>query len=714
VSDARAVDYVIDLRGIQSEAMPERGIPRYLANLTDALAERTDVDTLTGIVDPRRALPELSPAFGRHGGFGSADDEPVGLARAGERPLIHHVGSPFELGLRRQDLEPWWLRERRTVTAVSLFDVIPAVVPETFPPWARRLWRARAELVRAADVVLCISRHTADDGIRHLDLDPARVAVVGTGVPPVLAGSKAVPPTLPAVRRPFVLYTGGSDHPRKNIGALIRAFGLVPAPARTGAQLVIATRVSEAVTAELTAEAERAGIADSLVITGYVSDTELAALYRSCTVMAYPSLYEGFGLPIAEAMSHGAAVVASATTSCGEIQQHPAGRFDPTDDADIARALAAVLGSQALREELSAYGLARAADFTWEAVAQRTLDACRACAPAGDRRRRSPRSRERLFVIPGAPEPFTPQAGFLAIATAARDADRGVHVLADDERASAGGAPLLVSALECTPICLVHGPASAHIAAEALSRVPGIAVICELDSLLEPGSAAPHPYLLAALHHARRVVVASRVDAWRITAIAGRSLAAPPVVVELPLVLAGAAGAAAAEPPSIALLRPERLGAVGAPELARLADLLRAFPPRVDRPDFELCACLGAPPDDLGDAARSAGVGLAVRHPDEPSLARAARALVHLDVAGASHSASLFSAAAARAAQRPLVSVPRAVSPATARVVGAALESPGATAEHGADPRRVAGALAAIAAEIERPSRTALAASLTA
>ena len=714
MSDARAVDYVIDLRGIQSEAMPERGIPRYLANLTDALAERADVDTLTGIVDPRRALPALSPAFGRRGGFGSADDEPVGLARPGARPLIHHIGSPFELGLRRQDLEPWWLRERRTVTAVSLFDVIPAVVPETFPPWARRLWRARAELVRAADVVLCISRHTADDGIRHLDLDPARVAVVGTGVPPVLGGGEAVPPTLPAVRAPFVLYTGGSDHPRKNIGALIRAFGLVPATARSGTQLVIATRVSEAVTAELTAEAARAGIADSLVITGYVSDAELAALYRSCTLMAYPSLYEGFGLPIAEAMSHGAPVVASATTSCGEIQGHPAGRFDPTDDADISRVLEGALDSPALREELRAYGLARAADYTWEAVAQRTLDACRACAPDRDRRERPGRRRERLFVVPGRPDAFTPAAAFLAVATAARVAEQGVRVLADDERPSAGGAPLLVSMLEPTPVCLVHGPASAHIAAEALSRVPGIAVICELDSLLEPGTAAPHPYLLAALHHARRVVVASRVDAWRITAIAGRSLAAPPIVADVPLVLPGDPALAVAEAPSLALLRPERLGAVGAPELALVAGLLSALPPRDEQTSLALCACMGAPLEELEAAALAAGVALAVRHPGEPSLARAATASVHLDLAGATHSASLFSAAVARAAGRPLVSVPRAVSAATVRQVGDALEGHRETADPGPDPRRVAGILLGIAAEIERPSRTALAASLTA
>jgi glycosyltransferase involved in cell wall biosynthesis len=721
----RAVDYVIDLRGIQSEAMPERGIPRYLLNLTDALAERGDVDTLTGIVDPRYALPALSPAFGRRGGFGSSDDEPVGLPPPGSRPLIHHIGSPFELQLRRQDLEPWWLRERRSLTVVSLFDVIPAVVPETFPPWARRLWHARAELLRAADAVLCISQYTADDGTRHLDLDPARVVVVGTGVPPALAGEATVPASLPSVRAPFVLYTGGSDHPRKNIPALVRAFARVPATARAGVQLVIATRVTDAVRSELAAEAARAGITEELVLTGFVSDAELAALYRSCLCMVYPSLYEGFGLPIAEAMSHGAAVLASSSTSCGEIQQHPAGRFDPADDADIARVLEAALVSQRVRDELRAYGLERARAFTWEAVAERTLVACRARLPVPARRLRAAvRPRERLFVVPGAPAPFTPQAAFLAIARAVRSNDGATRVVADDVRPSAAGAPLLVSALEATPLCLICDPASARVAAEALSRVPGIAVVWELDAgLAEAG--VPHPYLLAALHHARRVVVASRVDAWRIMAIAGRSLAAPPIVAGMPFAVPGGGPPGSGGEPSLAILRPERLGAVGALELARAVQLVRGLgPARVAR--FTLCACLAAPSADLEAAAAAAGAVLELCHPDAAALARTAgAATVHLDIGGASHSASLFSAALARAAGRPLATVGNAGSAAAVALVAAALEgrtgeteAPGAadTEDAASDPAHVAELLLALAAAIERPPSGApgVAASLTA
>ena len=233
--------------------------------------------------------------------------------------------------------------------------------------------------------------------------------IVGTGVPAAAPGPSIPPARLPAVRPPFVLYTGGSDHPRKNIPALVRAFARVAPTARAGTQLVVATRVAEAVRAELVAEARRAGVADALVITGFVSDDELAALYRSCVCMVYPSLHEGFGLPIVEAMSHGAPVVASSTTSCGEIHEHPSGRFDPSDEVDMAAVLERALVSEGLRQELRAYGLARARDFTWEAVAERTLAACRSAVRRPSVAASQRELPTRLFVAHGLPAPLTPQ-----------------------------------------------------------------------------------------------------------------------------------------------------------------------------------------------------------------------------------------------------------------------------------------------------------------
>jgi glycosyltransferase involved in cell wall biosynthesis len=721
VSARREVDYVIDLRGVQSVAMPERGIPRYLVNLTDALAERDDIGSLIGIVDPDGPLPRLSSAFGRRGGFGSSGSEPVGLALAGMRSAIHHIGSPFELQLRRPELEPQWLRARAPITAVSLFDVIPALQPETFPPWARTLWRARVEVLRSADVVLCISEHTARDGIRHLDLDPARVAVVGTGVPAALPGPATPPASLPAVRRPFVMYTGGSDHPRKNIPALIRAFARVSPAARAGVQLVIATRVSDAARRELTAVARRAGVGRDLVITGFVPDGDLAALYRSCACMVYPSLYEGFGLPIAEAMSHGAPVIGSSTTSCGEILEHPSARFDPADEGEIAAVLGRVLASEPLREELRRYGLARSRDFTWDAVAERTLAACRAALPAG-RPRAARHSRACVFVAPGAPGPLRPQEAFATAGEAARELDGDVLLLTDGERPAARGAPLLVTALEAMPVCLVYDEISARIAAAALPRAAGVAVVWELDSLLTPDARGPglpaaSPHLLAALHHAGRVVVASQLDAWRVTALAGRSLTAPPTVAPMPLVVPAAGALPTGDVLSIALLRPERLGAIGERELERLEQLVRVAGALDGAVQLELVACLGASADAVAAAAAGAGVGFVVSHPDDAALRRGAGADVHADVDGASHSASLFSDAVARSAGRPVVVAGSAASEADLSRVPAVAEVDGVGTRQREAAAELARTLLALAADIDprrRRGRAGVAASLIA
>ncbi len=117
------------------------------------------------------------------------------------------------------------------------------------------------------------------------------------------------------------------------------------------------------------------GIADRLVFTGYVTDAELAWLYASCRAFLYPSLFEGFGLPVLEAMSLGAPVVCSDATSLPEVAGQAALLVDPLDVAGLARAMAAVSADAALRERLRAASLARAGLFSWKKTAAIVRDA---------------------------------------------------------------------------------------------------------------------------------------------------------------------------------------------------------------------------------------------------------------------------------------------------------------------------------------------------
>ena len=149
--------------------------------------------------------------------------------------------------------------------------------------------------------------------------------------------------------------------------------------------------------------ADRAGLGpDEFVLTGRVSDFDLGALYRACTLFVFPSFYEGFGLPMLEAMSCGAPVAASATTTGPEVLGDLEGTFEPHDPDSIASCLAGILGSPEALERLRARSRRRVGEFTWRRVAERSIEGYER-AVAGTARRRSRRPRIAL-VTPWPPE----------------------------------------------------------------------------------------------------------------------------------------------------------------------------------------------------------------------------------------------------------------------------------------------------------------------
>ncbi len=362
---------IYDVRGAQTLHHPERGIPRYIASSFAALAQRAEMAELHALVDeelpvPARIAEAISPQR-----IVTLDGLPQVIE--GAESVVHHIGSTFELDWTRPQLVPLALDDPRVTRAATVFDALPVTMPETFVPWTRepwyaRLWRYRADVIRTADLVLCISDFSAAEAVRAFEVDERRVHVVGIGVPAPPADDGAAV-GLPGLEPRFVLYSGGAEHPRKNIDRLVRAFGLLDERLCRTHQLVIASRMRPEVRALLLEEARAAGVQDRVLLTGFVEDDVLARLYARCACFVYPSLYEGFGLPIAEAMSHGAPVVASATTACGEVVGDPRATFDPEDAADLARVLGRVLSDPALAAELAAAGRERARRYTWESVA---------------------------------------------------------------------------------------------------------------------------------------------------------------------------------------------------------------------------------------------------------------------------------------------------------------------------------------------------------
>jgi glycosyltransferase involved in cell wall biosynthesis len=233
-------------------------------------------------------------------------------------------------------------------TIVTVHDLAIVRYPEFFTAWTRLYGRtALLSVIRAADRVIAVSEFTKREVIELADVAEERVRVVPNAASDVFTADGA------AEAGDYVLAVGTLE-PRKNLARLASA------AERLGAELrVVGARGWGGV--------EVGG--NGVRWLGYVPDEELARLYRGAAVFAYPSLYEGFGIPVLEAMRCGAPVVTSAGTVMEEIVDGAAELVDPLDPASIA---AGIERAQSRREELAAAGLERAKRYTWAAAAEAT------------------------------------------------------------------------------------------------------------------------------------------------------------------------------------------------------------------------------------------------------------------------------------------------------------------------------------------------------
>jgi glycosyltransferase involved in cell wall biosynthesis len=224
---------------------------------------------------------------------------------------------------------------------ITLHDLGLVRHPELFPRWHRLSGRAGiARVARAADRVLAVSEFTKSEAVELLGVPAERVKVIGNAVDPVFA------PDGPAAEGTYVLAVGTLE-PRKNLGRVVEAAG------RVGVELRVVG-------------ARGWGGVDTPGWLGEVSDEELAALYRGARALVFPSLYEGFGIPVLEAMASGAPVVTSAGGATEEVAGGAAVLVDPLDVDAIA---AGIEEAAARRDELRDRGLARARAYSWEGVA---------------------------------------------------------------------------------------------------------------------------------------------------------------------------------------------------------------------------------------------------------------------------------------------------------------------------------------------------------
>ena len=298
------------------------------------------------------------------------------------RPDIVHVSTLFE-GFHNEVVASVGRLDATLPTAVTLYDLIPMLRPDTYlsEPSGRRHYLRRAQSLKRADLLLAISESTRREAIDAMDISPDRVITIGAGLSRsfeargVSDDEKASLLASYGLRRPFVLYTGAVE-PHKNVEGLIAAFGSLRPEIRSAHQLAIAGKLQEADRDRLVALLASHGLdAGDMVCLNYVPDEDLSVLYSLCSVFIFPSLHEGFGLPILEAMACGAPVIGSNCTSIPEIINRKDALFDPRRPQDIANRLTEVLSNTDLRQNLKVWGLERARAFTWDACARKALEA---------------------------------------------------------------------------------------------------------------------------------------------------------------------------------------------------------------------------------------------------------------------------------------------------------------------------------------------------
>ena len=261
---------------------------------------------------------------------------------------------------------------------VTVHDVAFLVHPETYPRAWRLMYRAGlARAVRHADAVLVPSRHTAGDLVRRTRISPARVHVtpLAASVPESAADPDGTLLAL-GVRRPYLLFVGTLE-PRKNLRRLVRAYRSSAAGGLPHSLVLAGPMGWDA--RSLLSEIARPG-PGTVTFTGWVRPEALDALYRGADAFVYPSLYEGFGLPVLEAMARGRPCVVSSTSSLPEVAGDAAVLVDPRSEADLAAALERVVSDAYLAARLAEAGRARAGEFSWDRTARATLAVYRSLA----------------------------------------------------------------------------------------------------------------------------------------------------------------------------------------------------------------------------------------------------------------------------------------------------------------------------------------------
>jgi glycosyltransferase involved in cell wall biosynthesis len=355
------------------------GIGRYVKNLARALPSELHPDEkLLLFHGPEQASSWIHDLVSDHGYKSSlVTGSPFSLAQQWQIPrLLRKAGvdlyhSPYYLMPYRPGIP----------TVLTVYDLIPLHFPQFVSARARLLFRLAMILaLRAADQVIAISEATRQDLQRAFRLPQEKIQVI-----PLAAEQNFRPPTAGEIQRvrskyslpeEYVLYLG-INKPHKNLAGLVGAWAQLTRQRLSGNEKLVIAGAWDPRYPQVKQLATRLNLTQAIIFLGTIPDADLPAVYGAARLFVFPSLYEGFGLPVLEALSCGTPVACSRASSLPEVAGEAAVYFDPAGPDRIAEVLARTLNNEALLEDLSARGLEQARKFSWRRTAQQTTQVYR-------------------------------------------------------------------------------------------------------------------------------------------------------------------------------------------------------------------------------------------------------------------------------------------------------------------------------------------------
>jgi len=408
------VRIVIDLQAVQCTSR-FRGIGRYSLALAEAMARNAGKHEIWLVLNAafQESIPVILQTFGQ---IVPADririfEIPLPVAecekrnawrvRAAElirenflsqlKPDIVHVASLFE-GYRDDATTSVGAFATNLSTAVTLYDLIPYINQKEYlaDPAQRAAYLRKVSSLQRAGLLLSISEASRREAIDGLQIQPQQVVTISAAADgifsPLNLSNERIGQLYSrlGIQRKVIMYAPGGFDWRKNFEGLISAYAQISETLRAEHQLVIVGDIDEVKEKHLLQLAKNSSLAkEELVLTGYVSDSDLVELYNVATVFVFPSKQEGFGLPVLEAMACGAATIGSNISSIPEVIGLPEALFDPFSPQAIADKITQVLCDESFRLKLKSHGLGQAKRFSWDESAKRAIQAMESFVSSG-------------------------------------------------------------------------------------------------------------------------------------------------------------------------------------------------------------------------------------------------------------------------------------------------------------------------------------------